>query len=239
MSASGSTPHLHLSQYDDTDHPSYVSDYTEDMGRIDAGFNLAQSNALAALNRVAALEQSVGSAGAVGQTAVFEPGSGPDASSVDGGLLTIGFSHPLVTVTRNAEPADVPWTWGNSSDSVVDTVRLAFADRGMYCVTVEAVASYRPSSNISSAYIHLRIGNDSHYVPLVHVDDSLDGRRYSATGSFVVAYDGDDGAGGVVFGTSFSDSTVPDARFQFQLTVDVEQLSTEYSVQPSLGTTGQ
>ena len=41
MSASGSTPHLHLSQYNDTDHPSYVSDYTEDMGRIDTGFNLA------------------------------------------------------------------------------------------------------------------------------------------------------------------------------------------------------
>ena len=231
MSASGSTPHLHLSQYNDNDHPSYVSDYTEDMGRIDTGFNLAQTNALTALNRVAALEQSVGSSGTVGQTAVFSTDSSVAGSVVQGNLLNLGFTPPLVTFTRNAEPADVPWTWGNSSDSVVDTVKLAFADRGMYRVTVNAVATYQSSSNISSAYIQLWIGQDDYYVPLVQVGDGSQGRRYGAAGSFVIPYDGDGGDGGITFGTFFGDSTVPDTRVQCSLTVDVEQLATEYSMQ--------
>lgn len=238
MSASGSTPHLHLSQYNGADHPSYVSDYTEDMGRIDTGFNLAQTNALSALNRVAALEQSIGSAGAVGQTAVFLADSAVDAGMVDGGMLLLGFNPPLVTRTRNAEPADVPWTWRHPGSSAVDTVKLVFAGRGMYRVTVNAVASYQSSSNISSAYMEMVIGSDVHYVPLVHVSDNPDGRYYGAAGSFVVAYDGSNEGGSVVFGTSFSDSTVPGgAQVQCMLTVDVEQLSTEYSVQgqPSPG----
>ena len=229
MSASGSTPHLHLSQYNGTDHPSYVSDYTEDMGRIDTGFNLAQTNALNALNRVAALEQSIGSAGVVGQTAVLSTNSNVDAGMVEGGLLVLGFRPPMVTWTRNAEPADVPWTWGNSGTSMVDTVGPVFADRGVYRVTVAAVATYQPSPNISSAYIHLWTGQDDHCVPLVHVDDGLDGRRYGAAGSFVVPYDGGDV--GITFQTSFGDSSVPDAQVLWSLTVDVAQLSTENSKQ--------
>ena len=225
MSASGSTPHLHLSQYTDTDHPSYVSDYTEDMGRIDTGFNLAQTNALTALNRVAALEQSISSAGAVGQTVSFQVETTVDSSVSDGKQLLLSFGVPSSTMTRSAEPVEVPWTW----ESTDDMARLAFADRGVYRVTVEAFATYRTSPNISSAYIQLSIGQYNHCVPLVLVDDSPDGRYYSAAGSFVVAYDGDGGGGLVVFGTSFSDSSVPGAQVQCQLYVDVEQLSTQYS----------
>lgn len=59
MSASGQTQHLHLSQYAETDRPSYIDDYTDDMQRIDAGFNLAQSNALQALGKVAALSEMI------------------------------------------------------------------------------------------------------------------------------------------------------------------------------------
>ena len=229
MSASGRTPHLHLSQYNDTDHPSYVSDYTEDMGRIDTGFNLAQTNALNALNRVAALEQSIGPAGAVGQTAMLR-NKNVDTGTVDGGRLALGFELPLATFTRNAEPAAVPWTWVKSEGAA----ELAIADRGMYRVTVEANATYRPSANISSAGIRLVAGAQSHCVPLVHNGDRPYGREYDAACSFVVPYDGGGTGWGIEFETSFNDPTVPDdAQIQCMLTVDVEQLSTEYSVQLS------
>jgi hypothetical protein len=234
MSASGSTPHLHLSQYDTNDRPSYISDYTDDMGRIDTGFNLAQTNALTALNRVAALEQSIGSAGAVGQTAMLSNKS-VDTGSVDGNVFVLGFELPLATLTRNAEPADVPWTWVKSGDSLIgNAAELAIADRGMYRVTVEANATYGSSPNISFADIRLTTGLGSRCVPLVYNGDRPYGRAYSATCSFVVPYDGEGGNLGIEFGTSFSDSTAPhDAQMQCDLTFDVEQLSTEYSVQLS------
>ena len=227
MSASGSTPHLHLSQYSGTDHPSYVSDYTEDMGRIDTGFNLAQTNALTALNRVAALEQSIGSAGAVGQTVVFSTGSVAADSVVQGNLLTLGFNNPpLSMMTRNAEPADVPWTW----QPVDDTVELIFNARGVYRVTVEAYAEYQPPMNVSSAQVALDA--TTHYVPFARlVDEGV----YSANGSFVIPYDGGGYSMYLSFSTSFNDSTVSNARVQCYLTVDVEQLSTEYPAQPSPG----
>lgn len=229
MSASGRTPHLHLSQYGDTDHPSYVSDYTEDMGRIDTGFNLAQTNALTALNRVAALEQGIGRAGAVGQTAMLSC-KGVDTGIVDGDVFALGFNTPLATLTRNAEPADVPWTWVKSGGAA----ELAIADRGMYRVTVEANATYNSSPDISFAEIQLTTGLGIRCVPLVHNGDRTYGRAYSATCSFVVPYGGGGGDLGIVFGTSFSGSAAPnDARIQCDLTFDIEQLSTEYSVQGS------
>lgn len=227
MSASGRTPHLHLSQYNDTDHPSYVSDYTEDMGRIDTGFNLAQTNALTALNRVAALEQGIGTAGAVGQTAMLSC-KGVDTGGVDGDVFALGFNTPLATLTRNAEPAAVPWTWVESEGAA----GLAIADRGMYRVTVEANATYNSSPDISFAEIQLTTGLGTRRVPLVHNGDRTYGRAYGATCSFVVPYDGTGGNLGIVFGTSFSGSAAPhDAQIQCDLTFDIEQLSTEYSVQ--------
>lgn len=234
MSASGSTPHLHLSQYNDTDHPSYVSDYTEDMGRIDTGFNLAQTNALTALNRVAALEQGIGTAGAVGQTAMLQS-KNPDTGTVDNGVFALGFNHPLATLTRNAEPAGVPWTWVESDpSSMAGAAALAVTDRGMYRVTVEANATYQPSANISFADIQLVAGAQNHCVPLVHNGDRPYGRAYNAACSFVVPYDGKGGAWDIVFETSFNDQTAAgNAQPQCWLTVDVEQLSTEYSVQLS------
>lgn len=229
MSASGSTPHLHLSQYNDTDHPSYVSDYTEDMGRIDTGFNLAQTNALTALNRVAALEQGIGPAGAVGQTAMLSNKS-VDTGSVDGNVFVLGFNPPLATLTRNAEPADVPWTWVKSGGAA----ELAIADHGMYRVTVEANATYGPSPDISFADIQLTTVLGSRHVPLVYNGDRTYGRAYSATCSFLVPYNGSGGGLGIGLATSFSGSAPPhDARIQCDLTFDIERLSTEYSVQAS------
>lgn len=230
MSASGRTPHLHLSQYNDTDHPSYVSDYTDDMGRIDTGFNLAQTNALTALNRVAALEQSIGSAGAVGQTAML-PNKGVDTGMVDSGVFILGFELPLFTFTRNAEPAGVPWTWVKSDASLTgNAAGLAVAGRGMYRVTVEANATYNSSPNISFADIRLTAGRGSHCVPLVYNGDRPYGRAYSAACSFVVPCDGGGANWGIEFETSFNDSTGPNgAQIQCDLTVDVERLSTEYS----------
>ncbi len=232
MSASGRTPHLHLSQYSDTDHPSYVGDYTEDMGRIDTGFNLAQTNALTALNRVAALEQGIGTAGAVGQTAMLSC-RGVDTGIVDGDVFVLGFELPLATLTRNAEPAAVPWTWVRSGDSPTgDAAGLAIADRGMYRVTVEANATYNSSPDISFAEMQLTTGLGVRRVPLVHNGDRTYGRAYNATCSFVVPYGEGGGGLGIGFGTSFSGSAAPhDARIQCDLTVDIEQLSTEYSVQ--------
>lgn len=234
MSASGRTPHLHLSQYGDTDHPSYVGDYTEDMGRIDTGFNLAQTNALTALNRVAALERVIGTAGAVGQTAMLSC-KGVDTGIVDGDVFALGFELPLATLTRNAEPADVPWTWVRSDGSPTgDAAGLAIADRGMYRVTVEANATYSSSPDISFAEVRLTTGLGVRCVPLVHNGDRTYGRAYSAACSFVVPYDGGGGDLGIVLGTSFGGSAAPhDARIQCDLTFDIEQLSTEYSVQPS------
>lgn len=234
MSASGSTPHLHLSQYNDTDHPSYVSDYTEDMGRIDTGFNLAQTNALTALNRVAALEQGIGTAGSVGQTAMLQS-KNPDTGTVDGGVFALGFEHPLATLTRNAEPADVPWAWVRSDSSpTAGAAALAVTGRGMYRVTVEANATYQPSANISFADIQLVAGAQARCVPLVHNGDRPYGRAYNAACSFVVPYDGKSGAWDIMFETSFNDTTAAgNAQPQCMLTVDVEQLSTEYSVQLS------
>ena len=235
MSASGSTPHLHLSQYSDTDHPSYVSDYTEDMGRIDTGFNLAQTNALTALNRVAALEQSVGRAGAVGQTAMLSCKS-VDTGSVDGNVFALGFNLPLATLTRNAEPAAVPWTLARVGGSPVGDAELAIADRGMYRVTVEANATYQPSANISFADIQLTTSMGFRHVPLVYNGDRPYGRAYSATCSFVVPYNGEGGSLGIGLETSFGGSTAPqDAQIQCDLTFDIERLSTEYSVQVSPG----
>lgn len=208
MSASGSTPHLHLSQYNDTDHPSYVGDYTEDMGRIDTGFNLAQTNALTALNRVAALEQGIGRAGAVGQTAMLSC-KGVDTGSVDGNVFTLGFDLPMATLTRNAEPAAVPWTWVGSGGSPVGDAELAIADRGMYRVTVEANATYQPSANISFADIQLTTGTGFHHIPLVHNGDRPYGRAYSATCSFVVPCNGGGGGLGIGLETSFDGSTPP------------------------------
>lgn len=232
MSASGSTPHLHLSQYNDTDHPSYVSDYTEDMGRIDTGFNLAQTNALTALNRVAALEQSIGSAGSVGQTAMLQS-KNPDTGMVDGGVFVLGFELPLATLTRNAEPAGVPWAWVKSdASSISNAAGLAVTGRGMYRVTVEANATYQPSANISFADIQLVAGAQGHCVPLVHNGDRSYGRAYNAACSFVVPCDGKGGAWDIMFETSLNDQTAAgNAQPQCMLTVDVEQLSTEYSVQ--------
>lgn len=231
MSASGRTPHLHLSQYSDTDHPSYVSDYTEDMGRIDTGFNLAQTNALSALNRVAALEQGIGRAGAVGQTAMLSV-KGVDTGIVDGDVFDLGFNLPMATLTRNAEPAAAPWTWVRIGGSPAGDAELAIADRGMYRVTVEANATYNSSPDISFAEIQLTTGLGTRRVPLVHNGDRTYGRAYSATCSFVVPYDGTGGNLGLVFGTSFSGSAAPhDAQIQCDLTFDIEQLSTEYSVQ--------
>lgn len=241
MSASGSTPHLHLSQYNDTDHPSYVGDYTQDMGRIDTGFNLAQTNALNALNRVAALEKSIGQAGAVGQTAMLSNRS-TDTGSVDGNTLTLGFELPLATLTRNAEPADVPWTWVKSNDSPMgNAAELAIADRGMYRVTVEANVTYNPAPNISFADIRLTTVLGDRCVPLVCNGDRPYGRAYSATCSFVVPCNGGGGNLGIGFETSFGDPAAPrDAQIQCNLIVDVEQLSTEYSVQtPSQPPAGQ
>lgn len=229
MSASGRTPHLHLSQYSDTDHPSYVSDYTEDMGRIDTGFNLAQTNALTALNRVAALEQGIGTAGAVGQTAMLSV-KGVDTGSADGNVFTLGFNTPLTTLTRNAEPAAVPWTWVKSEGAA----ELAIADRGMYRVTVEANATYGTSPDISSADIQLTTVMGIRHVPLVHNGDFPYGRAYSATCSFVVPCDGGGGGLGIGLATSLSGPASPyDAQIQCDLTFDIEQLSTEYSVQVS------
>lgn len=234
MSASGSTPHLHLSQYSDTDHPSYVSDYTEDMGRIDTGFNLAQTNALTALNRVAALEQGIGTAGAVGQTAMLQS-KNPDTGTVDGGVFALGFELPVATFTRNAEPADVPWTWvGSDASPTRNAAGLAIAGRGMYRVTVEADATYEPSSDISFADIRLVADAQGHCAPLVHNGDRLYGRAYNAACSFVVPCDGGGKVWDVRLETSFNGSTAPnDTRIQCMLTVDVEQLSTEYSAQLS------
>lgn len=229
MSASGSTPHLHLSQYNDTDHPSYVSDYTEDMGRIDTGFNLAQTNALTALNRVAALEQSIGQAGAVGQTAMLSV-KGVDTGSADGNVFTLGFNLPLATLTRNAEPAAVPWTWVKSEGAA----ELAIADRGMYRVTVEANATYGTSPDISSAEIQLTTILGIRHVPLVHNGGLPYGRAYNAACSFVVPYNGGGGGLGIGLATSFSGPASPhDAQIQCDLTFDIERLSTEYSVQAS------
>lgn len=234
MSASGRTPHLHLSQYNDTDHPSYVSDYTDDMGRIDTGFNLAQTNALNALNRVAALEQSIGQAGAVGQTAML-PNKNTDTGMVGDGVFILGFELPLFTFTRNAEPAGVPWTWVRSDASPTgNAAGLAIADRGMYRVTVEANATYNPSPNISFADIRLTAGLGSHCVPLVYNGDRTYGRAYSAACSFVVPCDGGGENWGIEFETSFNDTTDPHgAQIQCDLTVDVERLSTEYSAESS------
>lgn len=229
MSASGSTPHLHLSQYNDTDHPSYVSDYTDDMGRIDTGFNLAQTNALTALNRVAALEQSIGQAGAVGQTAMLSSKS-VDTGSVDGNVFALGFGLPLATLTRNAEPAAVPWTWVKSGGAA----ELAIADRGMYRVTVEANATYGQSPDISFADIQLTTLLGTRHVPLVYNGDRPYGRAYSATCSFLVPYNGGGGSLGIGLETSFSGPAAPhDAQIQCDLTFDIERLSTEYSVQVS------
>lgn len=241
MSASGRTPHLHLSQYGDTDHPSYVGDYTEDMGRIDTGFNLAQTNALNALNRVAALEQGVGRAGAVGQTAMLQS-KNPDTGVTDNGMFVLGFELPLATFTRNAEPADVPWTWVKSDDSTPgNAAGLAITGRGMYRVTVEANAMYEPSANISSAGMRLVAGAQSHCAPLVHNGDLPYGREYDAACSFVVPCDGNGGAWGIRFETSFNEPATPgNAQIQCMLTIDVERLSTEYSVQtPSQPPAGQ
>lgn len=235
MSASGSTPHLHLSQYNDTDHPSYVGDYTQDMGRIDTGFNLAQTNALNALNRVAALEKGVGRAGAVGQTAMLQS-KGPDTGVTDNGVFVLGFELPMATFTRNAEPADVPWTWVGSDDSPGNAAGLAIAGRGVYRVTVEANAMYEPSADMPSAGIRLVAGARNHCAPLVHNGDLPYGREYDAACSFVVPCDGNGGAWGIRLETSSNGSTTPgNARIQCMLTIDVERLSTEYSVQPSPG----
>lgn len=234
MSASGRTPHLHLSQYDDTDHPSYVSDYTEDMGRIDTGFNLAQTNALNALNRVAALEQGTGRAGAVGQTATL-PNKGTDTGMVDNGVLILGFELPMFTFTRNAEPAAVPWTWVKASDHTIgNAAELAIAGRGMYRVTVEANATYQSSPDISFADIRLTTVMGSHCVPLVYNGDRTFGRAYGAACSFVVPCHGGGENWGIEFETSFGDGATPSgAQIQCELTVDVELLSTEYSGGPS------
>lgn len=236
MSASGSTPHLHLSQYNDTDHPSYVGDYTQDMGRIDTGFNLAQTNALNALNRVAALEKGIGQAGAVGQTATLSNKS-TDTGVADNGVFALGFELPQATLTRNAEPADVPWTWVKSDDSPVgNAAGLAITGRGMYRVTVEANATYEPSASISSAGIRLVAGAQNHCAPLVHNGDLPYGREYDAACSFVMPCDGNGGAWDIMLETSFNDPTTPgNAQIRCMLTIDVERLSTEYSVQLSPG----
>lgn len=235
MSASGRTPHLHLSQYNDTDHPSYVSDYTDDMGRIDTGFNLAQTNALNALNRVAALEQQgTGQAGAVGQTAML-PNKGTDTGMVDNGVFILGFGLPMFTFTRNAEPADVPWTWVESNDGPMgNAAALAVAGRGMYRVTVEANATYQSSPNISFADIRLTTGMGSHCAPLAYNGDRTFGRAYSAACSFVVPCYVEGEEWGIMFETSFDGQTGPNgAQIQCELTVDVERLSTEFSGGPS------
>lgn len=236
MSASGRTPHLHLSQYDDTDHPSYVGDYTEDMGRIDTGFNLAQTNALNALNRVAALERGIGRAGAVGQT-VMLPVKGADTGMADNGVFTLGFELPVFTFTRNAEPAAVPWTWVRSNDHTVGgAAGLAVAGRGVYRVTVEADATYRSSPDISFADIRLTAGLGGHCVPLVHNGDRTFGRAYGAACSFVVPCSGGGEDWGIELETSFAgDATPSGAQIQCDLTVDVELLSTEYSEEASPG----
>ena len=234
MSASGRTPHLHLSQYGDTDHPSYVGDYTEDMGRIDAGFNLAQTNALTALNRVAALERDIGTAGAVGQTAMLS-NKGVDTGIVDGDVFTLGFEPPLATLTRNAEPAAVPWTWVRSNaSSMGNAAGLAIAGRGMYRVTVEANATYNSSPDISFAEIRLTTGLGTRHVPLAYNGDRTYGRAYSAACSFLVPCNGSGGGLDIGLATSFSGQASPhDARIQCDLTFDIERLSTEYSVQVS------
>lgn len=235
MSASGRTPHLHLSQYSDTDHPSYVGDYTEDMGRIDTGFNLAQTNALTALNRVAALERGIGQAGAVGQTAMLSC-KGVDTGSVDGDVFGLGFDLPLATLTRNAEPAAVPWTWVRTGGSPAGDAELAIADRGMYRVTVEANATYGPSPDISFAGIRLDTLLGTRHVPLVHNGDRQYGRTYDAACSFLVPCGEGGGSLGIGLETSFSGQAPPhDARIQCDLTFDIERLSTEYSVQASPG----
>jgi len=234
MSASGSTPHLHLSQYNADDRPSYVSDYTDDMSRIDTGFNLAQTNALTALNRVAALEQSISSAGAVGQTAMLS-NKQVDTGMVDGSRFILGFKLPVVTLTRNAEPADVPWTWvKHGSHPIANAAGLAITGSGIYRVTVEADATYKPSPNISFADIRLDTGLGSSRVPLVYNGDYSLGRKYSAACSFVVPCDGGGRNWSIMFETSFNDSTDPyGVQIQCALCVDVEQLSTEYSMQHS------
>lgn len=235
MSASGRTPHLHLSQYDDTDHPSYVGDYTEDMGRIDTGFNLAQTNALNALNRVAALERNTGRAGAVGQTAMLSC-RGVDTGTVDGDVFDLGFDLPMATLTRNAEPADVPWTWVRIGGSPAGDAELAVAGRGVYRVTVEANATYGQSPDISFAGIWLDTPLGTRHVPLVYNGDRPYGRAYSAACSFPVPCGEGGGSLGIGLETSFSGSGSPqDAQIQCDLTFDIERLSTEYSVQASPG----
>ena len=225
MSASGSTPHLHLSQYDAGDRPSYVSDYTEDMGRIDTGFNLAQTNALTALNRVAALEQSIGSAGAVGQTAQFTAGTTVNATS-GGEKISIVFGGPEDTATRNADPADVPWTWRPAGDAV----DLVFAGPGAYRVTVEAAVEYPSSLDISSAYISLFTDTD-HVAPLFPCGHGSGFRRYCGSGSFVMPYGDEEFPDCIRIITIFNESAVSGGQVQCELTVDVEQLSAEDSKQ--------
>ena len=225
MSASGSTPHLHLSQYLDTDHPSYVSDYTGDMSRIDTGFNLAQTNALTALNRVAALEQSIGSAGVVGQTTTFSSDatvSDPEAGS----HVTLGFAQPTSVITRNAEDlTDVPWTW----DYTGGMATPVFTGHGVYRITVEACASFSPSLEVSSAFMYVVTGG-THIVPFAYANTSST-RNYYANGSFVVPYTGRSYDDGIVFLASLNHTTVSDAPIRCDLTIDIEQLSPQYSQQ--------
>lgn len=129
MSASGQTSHLHLSQYVETDRPSYIDDYSDDMQRIDTGFNLAQNNALMALqrsasnaaatqalsSRVDALEQS--ESGAASPVYELRRRSGDIEGSVSaqsqGEMLLLTF--PSVV----SSSGNVPWNIGYDSTFIL------------------------------------------------------------------------------------------------------------------------
>lgn len=208
MAASEHTPKMRLSQFGPDDRPSWIDDYNADMRIIDT-----------------ALEQSVGSTGAVGQTARFTKRATVDGGVSAGNTFSLYFESPWRTETRNAEPADVPWTWKPDGDRVSLSL-----DEGVYRVTVEANATYEQSLNISSASI--RLGES--IAPFVYYGKNRNGPCfYNATSLFVLPHDS--GGFDIDFRlvTIFNDPIVSDAQVTCTLSVDVEQLSTAYSVQLS------
>lgn len=222
MSASGHTPHLHLSQYVAGDRPSYVSDYSDDMSRIDTGFNLAQTNALTALTRIESLAQGAAQSKAVGQTVTCSS-SATVTDPSDDSRVTIGFTQFESVATRNAkDPKDVPWTW----DYTTGMARPVFAEHGVYRISLEAQASFSTELSVSSAYMFVMVGG-TRLIPCIYTGTSST-RDYYANGSFVVPYRGGGDDAGIAFTAILNHSTVSDAPVQCHLTIDVEQLSSQF-----------
>lgn len=208
MAASEHTPNMQLSQFEPDDRPSWLDDYNKDMRIIDT-----------------ALGQSVGSAGTVGQTAKFFSAT-TVTNPNDDETLSLGFKRLQSMATRNAkESTDIPWTW----DYTGDTVKLVFADHGVYRITVEAYVAYAQSLNVSSAFIDMTV-YDRHVIPLTYTDISSY-NNYHANGSVVIPYRGEGDDEGIMLATIFNSSTVTDAPIRCNLTIDIEQLSSQFSKQ--------